>query len=282
MPSNAYVPPLFRGKEGRMNAGIVRYLGLNGPSLIYSVAKALAAGSDTKVHYPTVNRRVHDLVRRGYLASAGSRETKSGARASLFTTTVRGDFGCLASGLDTRDQFLLTEEAGKKPKSPFALLKMMVDRGMPFEFVRREFLDGIAQDVRNGYINIEALNEEVICSAFAASLARKLRQVMGEEKGREYVDSIIDMIGSLISPSPRDAPAQSFAAIAGAGAGAASGASMTPSRLESNGPFSPCGSGALSVSWSCGLEVRPAAVADGHVEEGLGCRKTLKTYSTTT
>jgi len=223
MAPSAYVIPLLRGKEGSTNGRIVRFLSLEGPALIYDVAKALASESETKVHYPTVNRRVHDLVSRGYLAAAGTRETKSGAEASLFATTIRGDFGSLASGLGPRDQLRLVQAAGKKPNSPFSLLRLMLDRGLPFDLVQREFLTGIAEDVRNGYINIEALDEEVVCSAFAASMAKKLRAVMGEEKGKEYVESVRGMLESLVFSGGPKVDLQAFSALAGATAGTSSG-----------------------------------------------------------
>lgn len=228
-----------------MNGEIVRYLSLSGPSLIYQIAKSLASQSQTKVHYPTVNRRVHDLVHRDYLAEAGTRKTKAGIAASLFATTIRGDLGSLATGLDNRDQFKLIQSAGQKQNSPFALLKLMVDRGMDFEFVQREFLSGIAEDLRNGYINIEALNEQVICAAFAASMARRLRIVMGEENGKEYVENVFELLTSLVSPSPaKSAPraaAQTLAAISEVSAGAFAGAGAHIARDVFTAPpvFSP-------------------------------------------
>lgn len=222
MPANAYTIALLAGREGRMNGEIVRFLSLNGPSLIYQVAKELTSASETKVNYPTVNRRVHDLVARGYLRSAGTKRTKSGAEAQLYETTIRGDFGSLASGLNAPQERKLILLAGTKPGSPFLLLKHMIDRGLPFEFVQREFVSGVAGDLRNGYINIEALNEDVICSAFATSMARKLRGVMGEG-GREYVEQVLRILQSLASPieKPAQSPAQAFGSgLAGAGAGA--------------------------------------------------------------
>jgi hypothetical protein len=205
-----------------MNGEVVRFLSVNGPSLIYQVAKELSSTSETKVNYPTVNRRVHDLVARGYLMPAGTKRTKAGAEAQLYQTTIRGDFGSLASGLSAPQERKLILLAGTKPGSPFLLLKHMLDKGLPFEFVQREFVSGVAGDLRNGYINIEALNEDVICSAFATSMARKLREVMGEG-GREYVEQVLSILESLASPirKPTQSPAPALgSALAGAGAGA--------------------------------------------------------------
>jgi hypothetical protein len=215
---------LLSGKEGKMNGEIVRYLSLSGPSVIYHVAKELSLTSQTKIHYPTVNRRVHDLVARGYLKVAGTRRTKSGAEAALYATTIRGDFGSLASGLNERQEYKLVQLAGTKPGSPFLLLKHMLDRGLPFELVRREFVTGLRDDLRNGYINIEALNEEVVCSAFATSMARKLREVMGEG-GREYVEQAVRILESLATPAKTQSPSPvaAFGATHG-GTGAGRGA----------------------------------------------------------
>lgn len=210
-----------------MNGEIVRYVSLSGPSLIYQVAKELSRNSETKVHYPTVNRRTHDLVARGYLKIAGSRKTKSGAEASLYVTTIRGDFGSLASGLDAPQEYKLVQLAGMKSGSPFVLLKHMLDRGIPFELVRREFLAAIREDLRNGYINIEALNEEVVCSAFATSMARKLREVMGSG-GKEYVEHAVKILESLAAPNPMPSHSPK-SALAALGSNAGAGASGTAS-----------------------------------------------------
>lgn len=217
-----------------MNGEIVRYLSLNGPSLIYQVAKELSSTSETKIHYPTVNRRMHDLVARGYLRAAGTRQTKSGAEAQLYETTIRGDFGSLASGLNAPQEHKLIQLAGTKPGSPFLLLKHMLDRGLAFDFVQREFLSGVRGDVRNGYINIEALNEDVICSAFATSMARKLRAVMGEG-GKEYVEQvlgILDSLASLTGMPNQTTPVALAGTHAGAGAGAGALGSIHDSTLS--------------------------------------------------
>jgi hypothetical protein len=104
------------------------------------------------------------------------------------------------------------------------LLKLMLDRGLQFELVRREFVTGLRDDLRNGYINIEALNEEVVCSAFATSMARKLREVMGDG-GREYAEQALRILESLAAPPKAQSPSPiaAFGALhgaAGAGAGA--------------------------------------------------------------
>jgi hypothetical protein len=204
-----------------MNGQIIRYLALNGPSLIYSVAKDLASLSQTKVHYPTVNRRMHELVCREYLQKAGTRTTKAGVPADLYATTIRGDFAALAGVLDVDG-----ENAAMSPKevrqvianasliegSPFVLLAHLLGEGQSAtELVDKELVPEIVNCVRNGYLNLDALDEGVICSAFASLISRKLAAIIAtlsrdhsagsREKHRGYVDILMRSLEKSMTSS---------------------------------------------------------------------------------
>jgi hypothetical protein len=200
--AHKHTPPFLAGKEGRLNGQIIRYLAINGPALIYSIAKELGRRSETKVHYPTVNRRIHDLESRIYVRKVGTRTTKAGAEAPLYATTIKGDFAALALDLTPSEQIKLLNIAGLKQGSPFLLMKRLMDRGLPLEFVQNELLQEVTTGVKNGYINLEVLHNEVICSAFAAAIARKLRVVLGDERGAKYIESVIEVLRSVIA-TPR-------------------------------------------------------------------------------
>jgi hypothetical protein len=64
--------------------------------------------------------------------------------------------------------------------------------------VQRELLDEVTIGVKDGYINLEVLDKEVICSAFAALIARRLRLVLGEERGKEYAKTVLEVLESII------------------------------------------------------------------------------------
>ena len=182
-------PAIIRGREGRMNGQIIRYLALNGPSLIYSVSQDLASRAETKVHYPTVNRRMHELVRRQYLEKAGTRITKAGIPADLYATRLRGDFAALtgipdssgkyASELSPKEIRQTITIAASREGSPFVLFKYILEEGQSgIALVDKELVPEIVNSVRNGYLNIDALDEGVICSAFASVIARKMTNLM--------------------------------------------------------------------------------------------------------
>jgi uncharacterized protein YsxB (DUF464 family) len=211
---------IFRGKEGRMNAQIIRYLALNGPSLIYSVAKDLANQSETKVHYPTVNRRMHDLLAKQYVQKVGRRTTKAGAPADLYATTIRGDFAAIAGIPDASGEFKgelspkemrqLISTASAREGSPFALIQHILEDGQAgAELVDKELLPEIISCIRDGYLNLNALNDDVICSAFSSLVARRITAIrssyaqdhnISKETLQNYFDVLMRSLEKTISP----------------------------------------------------------------------------------
>lgn len=204
-----------------MNGQIIRHLALNGPSLIYSVAKDLASRSQTKVHYPTVNRRMHELVRRDYLQKVGTRATKAGAPADLYATTLRGDFAALAGMPDSEDENTVMSpkeireviaNASSREGSPFVLLTHIRGEGQSAaELVDKELVPEIVNGVKNGYLNLDALDEGVICSAFASLISRKITAIIStpsrdhsagsREKHRDYVDILLRSLEKTVASS---------------------------------------------------------------------------------
>jgi hypothetical protein len=213
-------PAIFRGKEGSMNGQIIRDLALSGPSLIYSVAKDLASQSQTKVHYPTVNRRMRDLLAKQYIQKVGKRATKAGVYADLYATTIRGDLAALAGIPKITDKFngefspneirLLIATASAREGSPFALIQNILEEGQAgTDLVDKELLPKIINSVRNGYLNLDALNDEVICSAFASIVAHRITTIrssssqahdISKETLQNYFDILIRSLEKTINP----------------------------------------------------------------------------------
>jgi hypothetical protein len=206
-----------------MNGQIIRYLALNGPSLIYSIAKDLASRSQTKVHYPTVNRRVHELVERKYVQKAGTRTTKAGAAADLYATTIRGDFAALAGMPDIEDVVELSPKeirqmianASFREGSPFVLLKQIIEEGQSAaEHVDRELLPEIIKAIRNGYLNLDAADEGVICSAFASIISRKVtarmairhKDYLPKKEHGDIIDTLMRSLEKTMASSDRPNP----------------------------------------------------------------------------
>lgn len=194
-----------------MNGQIIRYLALSGPSLIYSVAKDLASRSQTKVHYPTVNRRMHELERRQYVQKAGTRTTKAGTPADLYATTIRGDFAALAGMPDTYGQNLVELSpkeirqiiacASFREGSPFVLLASMLEEDQnAADLVNKELVPEIITRVRDGYLNLDALDDGVICTAFASIIARKVTDMISASRERSsraketHRDYVVDIM----------------------------------------------------------------------------------------
>jgi len=207
-----------------MNGQILRYLALNGPSLIYSVAKDLGSRSQTKVHYPTVNRRIHELLRQRFVEKSGTRITKAGVPADLYTTTLRGDFTALAGIPDSTGQYStelspkeirqIIEVASARQGSPFVLFKYILDEGQSgVDLVEKELLPAVVDSLRNGLLNIDALHEGVISSAFASLVARRVTKFLSiserhqsartKEKHRDQIDIVMRCLEKIMAPPGR-------------------------------------------------------------------------------
>jgi hypothetical protein len=216
------LPAILRGREGRMNGQIIRYLALNGPSLIYSVAQDLASRSETKVHYPTVNRRMHELERKQFAEKAGTRMTKAGIPADLYATRLRGDFAAMAGIPDSSGNYTLdlspkeirqiVSLASARKGSPFALLMHMLEDGQNgIDLVDKELMPEIIGSVRNGSLNVDALDEGVICSHFALLVARKMTNLLSTPnrknrsslERRDQIDILVRTVEKILSPQSR-------------------------------------------------------------------------------
>jgi hypothetical protein len=182
-------PSVFRGREGKLNVQIIQYLAQNGPSLIYSVAQHLTSVSETKIHYPTVNRRIHQLLQAKYLVRAGTKMTKAGVKGDLYALGLRGQFAALAGMPDWKSGYLsepspkeirqLISTASVKVDSPFVLFNQVIQEGQKGEsLVEKEFIPEIIKGVRSGFIDLDSSDENAISTGFASLIARRIISMM--------------------------------------------------------------------------------------------------------
>jgi hypothetical protein len=198
-----------------MNGQIIRYLALNGPSVIYSVAQHLSSVSESKVHYPTVNRRMHELLERHYLGKAGTRMTKAGTSADLYCLTLQAEFAALLgspkgsatfSELSPKEIRIIVSTASARPGSPFELLNQIIQQGdMGIQMVQ-QFIPEIINSVRTGIINVDAPIEDALTLNFASVIARQTMKTTGtgrtrestKASSREYVNMLIQTVDNIL------------------------------------------------------------------------------------
>jgi len=92
------IPP-FQGTKAQNNRLVLGYIAIKGPSLPYDVFKDLKVDGYYKENqYPTVYRRIKDLVKNGYLMEAGERSTKRGKQTeeTQYSITWKGFVASLA------------------------------------------------------------------------------------------------------------------------------------------------------------------------------------------
>jgi DNA-binding Lrp family transcriptional regulator len=183
-------PSAFRGREGKLNVQIIRILAQKGPSIIYAIAQQLKAESETKIHYPTVNRRVHQLLRAGYIEKAGTKLTKAGANEYLYALALRGEFAALAGMPDWKGGYLsepspseirqLLSTASARKKSPFALLNQISQQDQDgADLVQNKLAPELVRGVRGGFIDLDATEEDTISTSFAKLVARTIIDLSG-------------------------------------------------------------------------------------------------------
>jgi hypothetical protein len=96
--------PALRGKDAPNNIAILTLVALRGSMNKYDLYSALPGknvpGKQKEKNYPTVSRRVDDLVSRGYLVAAGSKLARKGTkreeRVTVYGLTWRGMLAALS------------------------------------------------------------------------------------------------------------------------------------------------------------------------------------------
>ena len=126
---------ILRGKGSKNNKLILETLALEGPLIKYDVLKAIK-NSGRKMLYPTISRRIDDLVDRGYLETVGTRTIVVGKRkdeSSTYGITWKGFMAGLTSESVIQDILRVLE---KNPHLDFPF-----PRDVPLKVIREIFTD---------------------------------------------------------------------------------------------------------------------------------------------
>jgi len=104
---------IFRGKEAEHNLAICRVLSETSPLAIWDIHKSVGRLRGFKgIKYAVVNTRIKALEEKGYLKSVGSRETKQGGKAILYTLSAKMKLATKLYSENVDDIFdRLTEES---------------------------------------------------------------------------------------------------------------------------------------------------------------------------
>ena len=102
---------IFKGREAKLNNAILKTLSVDSPKTIYDLHKQLACTRTLKrVRYGNVHTRVKALEKDGYVQKTGTKKTKSGFNAALYSITSRALFALLISSLDLNSLILELDE----------------------------------------------------------------------------------------------------------------------------------------------------------------------------
>ena len=145
--------PALREKAAENNKRILEQIALNGPLLPYDVHKNLNAkskGSTGPILYSTINRRIKDLKKRGYLKAAGTRLTERGKQTeeSMYGLTWRGFIASLSIA-QVRENILQTLEKNPLLTLPEKESILVVLK----EIIIPQELGIIAESIFEAYLN---------------------------------------------------------------------------------------------------------------------------------
>lgn len=166
---------ILRGKGSENNRFLLMTMALEGSLIKYDLFKTLK-GTRKEAHYPTVSRRVDDLVKRGYLRVVGRRGVLIGRRkdkSAKYGITWKGFVASLT--IESVAQNIL-KVAENNPQ-----LKLPFPREVTLRIVREIFTDRelelIAQALVTGYLkaipkDLESLNHEQLLSYLLPALTQ--------------------------------------------------------------------------------------------------------------
>jgi hypothetical protein len=141
---------ILRGRGSENNGLFLEMLALEGSLIKYDLFKKLK-GSGKRVHYPTISRRIDDLVERGYLTIVGNRTIIVGKREDKSPTYGLTWSGFIASLTmeSVAQNILMVLERNPQLQLPFP-------RDVTLKIVRELFtqkeLSLIAESLLTGYL----------------------------------------------------------------------------------------------------------------------------------
>jgi len=141
---------ILRGRGSANNETVLETLALEGPLIKYDLFKELK-NSGKKIIYPTISRRVDDLVDRGYLEIVGTRTIVVGKRkdeSSTYGLTWKGFIASLTIETVAQD-ILRVLEKNSHLKFPFPRKAPLRIIG---EIFTKEELKLIGQALLTGYL----------------------------------------------------------------------------------------------------------------------------------
>ena len=103
---------VFKGREAKLNHAIFHILALKGPLTIYDIHKQVKTRRRLRhVRYASVNKRVRNLEKSGYIKKTGVKKTKVGFKASIYELTARAYLAILLNSINLDELVMRTDEA---------------------------------------------------------------------------------------------------------------------------------------------------------------------------
>lgn len=103
---------VFKGREAKLNHAIFHILALKGPLTIYDIHKQVKTRRRLRhVRYASVNKRVRNLEKSGYIKKTGVKKTKAGFKASIYELTARAYLAILLNSINLDELVMRTDEA---------------------------------------------------------------------------------------------------------------------------------------------------------------------------
>lgn len=185
----AKIPALSK-RAAKYNKDIIEDIALNGPSLQYKVCKSLGLSRNL---YGTINRRIHDLTSRGYLARAGTKRTERGRQTeeNLYGLTWRGFITSLSIA-EVRKNILLVLENNPLLAIPEKELVLPVLENVFTQQETEKIAASWLHNVLNSISNIETIGEGELRFFIFLSAMKDLSGILDKPTKRENLLKLLD------------------------------------------------------------------------------------------
>ena len=92
---------VFKGREARLNRAVFQSLALKGPQTAYDIYKEVTFQRGSKrIRYASVNKRIRNLEKLGYIRKASVKETKAGFPASVYELCTKAYLAMLLHSIN--------------------------------------------------------------------------------------------------------------------------------------------------------------------------------------
>lgn len=188
---------VFTGKDAKNNKLLLKILALNGPLHKFEIRKRIQNGQ-VKIPYPTVSRRIDDLLRKKYLKMIKQRSPYRNLRVKAYSLSLRGTLVAILIPEVTSRENLLQFLKNASMVNPFCdLSRALLENGSDFDFVSDVFVSSMRETISSGLLNLDVVDQENIIWVINFSISNRLGEMKDKlMQNPQPLEKVVDSIRS--------------------------------------------------------------------------------------